>query len=906
MKKFSKQKIVDTYVELYYTYAKKYGKVALLYQNGGFYEIYGVENDEVILGNVSLICEEIQLTKSRANKKILENSKDNPLQIGFPILSLDSYVKKFIDHQYTIVVYSQTIREEDDKIIRVLDKIISPSTYTDIDEEDSANLVSVYVEKTKSNVIASVVNLDTTTGSCNCYYFGGTLNDVERHTSKLLRTLHTPKEILFIGEEKLDIALNAIKHNIVPDKVFFRPSYQNEFLSKIFSTQRTGQLSPIEYLNLEKYQSIVVSLIVALNFADEHDPSIIKKISKPKIHLDADSQLYMSHKTMSQLNVVSERSVKSLYDIINKASTIGGKRMLKKRLLTPITDVDILNKRYNEVETLDYKKYSELLKDISDLDRLHGRIFTGKLHPYELLILDTSYVNILKILSGDYPCNKSIDTKNIIKFKEFVDFYNYNIQLKKLSVTERKFYQDTINENIFYKNNDIDTIKRNLDDSWQNLNDYALEISKYIDKKQNLIKIEETATEGYYFSTTKTRFNSLMNAASGKYNFEVKSNTNNVKIFDSKIKKISNSIISLTKSLKDANKNKFIDFLQEITTKYQTCLKNIANYISYVDVVNASKKVAVLYNYCKPKILCSGTISFIKTKNLRHPILERISQEEFVPNDFELGDSGMLLYGINGVGKSIGLLSVGLATILVQAGFYAPATSFEYYPYKTLITKISMSDDLYKNQSTFTCEMLDLRDMLEMGDHNALILADELCSGTETNSAISLVSASILALSKKKASFLFTTHLHQLKEVEEIKSLTNVKFYHLSIEIKNGVIIYGRKLKSGTGESTYGIEIASQLKVGDSEFIKNAISIRKKIEGEALEILSTKQSRYNPDVYIHCCAKCGATENLETDHIKPQCKADENNMIGGYHKNSKYNLMVLCKRCHLKKTKNDR
>ena len=350
------------------------------------------------------------------------------------------------------------------------------------------------------------------------------------------------------------------------------------------------------------------------------------------------------------------------------------------------------------------------------------------------------------------------------------------------------------------------------------------------------------------------------------------------------------------------NKEKFLDLLEQITTEYQICLKNISNYVSHVDVVKSMAKVAKLYNYCRPQIEHSKK-SFIDSQEMRHPILERICEdEEFVTNDIVLGKDvkGILLYGVNGSGKSILLQSICLCDVMAQIGCYVPAKSFVYNPYKILITKIAMTDDLYKHQSTFTCEMNDLRYMLECGNENTLILADELCSGTETNSAIAIVSASINALSNKNASFLFTTHLHQLTKIDKVVNLSNIKFYHLSIEIDNGEIIYGRKLQSGSGSDIYGIEIAKQLKVGDASFMKTAISVRNTIEKMSQEILTTKQSRYNMDVYMDKCTKCGETDasRLHTHHIKHQSDADENKMINGYHKNSKFNLTVLCDNCH--------
>ena len=297
---------------------------------------------------------------------------------------------------------------------------------------------------------------------------------------------------------------------------------------------------------------------------------------------------------------------------------------------------------------------------------------------------------------------------------------------------------------------------------------------------------------------------------------------------------------------------------------------------------------------------------------MRHPIIERVSQTVFVPNDIHLGGdhpTGALIYGVNSSGKSIYLKSVCIAVILAQIGMFVPAKSFTFYPFERIITKISMKDDMYKNRSTFECEMHDLMQMLTYKGPRILICADELCSGTSTDDAIGLVSSAIKELTTAKANFIFTTHLHQLNSIPLVTDLSDqVTFNHMAVSLTNDASAgaeftkYERKLLPGSGSSSYGIEIAQKLKVGSSNFIKNAISVRKSLNPFArLTLVTTKASRYNKDVYVTACELCGARENLETHHIIPQVDADENGMLpDGRHKNDKTNLQVLCEVCHSK------
>ena len=378
MAKSFKKNILDRYIKLYDQYGQKYGKIALLYEIGSFYEVYGVENEKEVLGNVSQICNDIGLTKSRANKKILNNNRTNPLQAGFPSHSLDNFIKKLLKFQYTIIVYSQYGDEK--KKVRKLDKIVSPSTYIeDIGEDDSVNLVSLYIEEYGDKLEINMMILDLSTGKCVGYSIGDKKHETIKKISRILHTSYSPKEVIFIGykdgiEKELEIENCMIHKDDKIDKVIFRQSYQNEFLKKIFPN--CGSLSPIEYISMEKYPSLVVSFIQLLNFANEHDQSIVGKISRPQVK-EISQYMHLTHRTISQLNLVKtdDPKNKSLFDIINKTSTPGGKRLLKQRLLSPIVSPKQLKERYDEIEVMDFNRYEPYLENIADLDRLHRKLF---------------------------------------------------------------------------------------------------------------------------------------------------------------------------------------------------------------------------------------------------------------------------------------------------------------------------------------------------------------------------------------------------------------------------------------------------------------------------------------------------------------------------------------------------
>jgi DNA mismatch repair protein MutS len=196
---------------------------------------------------------------------------------------------------------------------------------------------------------------------------------------------------------------------------------------------------------------------------------------------------------------------------------------------------------------------------------------------------------------------------------------------------------------------------------------------------------------------------------------------------------------------------------------------------------------------------------------------------------------------------------------------------------------------------------MELRSIFKLADDKSLILGDELCSGTETMSAISIVSKSLDILSKKKSSYMITSHLHQLTDIPLVDSIVNLDIYHLKIKCEGGDLIYDRKLCKGSGPPIYGLKVCEAMGLSE-DFIKGSNEILDYITQKKDKILSTKKSQYSSKVFMDECKICKSTDNLESHHIKEQQTADDNNMIDHHHKNNKHNIVPLCKQCHDKVT----
>ena len=358
-------------------------------------------------------------------------------------------------------------------------------------------------------------------------------------------------------------------------------------------------------------------------------------------------------------------------------------------------------------------------------------------------------------------------------------------------------------------------------------------------------------------------------------------------------------------------------FLERLEIHCLAIIDKLKNFIAKVDVLQSKAYVAKTYGYCRPVIDDSESSShsprsFVSAKGLRHVLIEHIqTQELYVANDITLGKSGvsmgetgymgMLLYGTNAVGKTSLIRALGVAVIMAQSGMYVPCSAFTYCPYRAIFTRILGNDNLFKNLSMFAVEMSELRVILNSADEFSLVLGDELCSGTETESALSIFVSGLTDLHTKKATFLFATHFHEILKFDEIKALTKIAIRHMAVHYdrEQDCLVYDRLLREGAGNRLYGLEVAKSLHLPD-EFIERAYQIRNKYFPDMRGSLSSQSTKYNSAKLRGVCEMCKEDLAEEIHHLQEQHLADENGRIGSIHKNHPANLMSLCEKCHQK------
>jgi len=952
MKNNNKQKkisITEEYFSYHEKYTSKYGlNTIILLEVGSFYEMYSnpLNNKGPDLYKISEILNIIVTRKD----KTLPLSDSNVLMSGMPNHAISKFLKLLIDNNFIVVIFKQ--HKTIDGIYRSLEGIYSPSTFIDNITIENKYLMILYIEinfalnSSKPNISIGMSAIDISTGNVFWYesHGSGIINENESwEEAQRFYHFFRPIELIIYQinnttnqekiniNEKIDILPNQIMliyNKINPE--YIKLSYQTKLLKKVY--QQYTIESPIEYFNLDKYIYARIALINSFDYIFQHNENFIKELKIPQ-YFNEYKYMILGNNAQYQLNIVDyynwdkiESKFYSLNAVVNNCLTPMGKRMLKQRLCAPFTDIKTIESYYNLTELILKLQLWEnvrlYLKEICDFDKLFRKLSIKYIQPYELYLIYKSMENIIKIIKLLSESEFKIElykifTKNQIK--QFVDSINqienkFNIELLKqtnLIDIKNSFYLKGIYP-------DID----NILDQIENSIGLVDKLSKVLEETCNdvSLSVKRNDRDGYYINTTKIRGEKLESELKKlKKNFKLgnknvnynelifKYQSSSCKISYPGLSDHSDEIDVLYSNLDTKIKEYFYQDTMNWYDKNKSIFKDLINMIVQLDFITNNAFTSVKYHYVKPTIN-SSIDSYIHSQNLRHPIIERLIDFEYVPHDVKLDNEikGNLIYGFNSCGKSSYMKSVGLNLIMAQCGLYVAADSFEYSIYDSIYTRISGNDNLFKGQSSFIIEMNELRTILKKATSKSLIIGDEICRGTEYLSANSIVSATIIKLVEMGANFLFATHLHELKDIDEINSLGVIKFFYLSVEKHADELIFSRKLLEGTGEQIYGITVAQYI-LNDPAFINTVINIKNNLlekAGKNTKLLSVKKSNYNKEIYMDKCVICGNNNNLESHHINWQkdfilnINGHINNKKKHIVKDSIANLIVLCSKCH--------
>tara|TARA_A100001015_G_scaffold318228_1_gene437471 strand:- start:1574 stop:4480 length:2907 start_codon:yes stop_codon:yes gene_type:complete len=956
--------LVNTYFKDTCDLKEKFGKKSIVFiQVGAFYEVYGLLDPETNKISGSDISEFSSLCELAISKKNICIGKQNVLMAGVRDYMLDKYLRKMQGFGYTVAVYSQD--EKAAGTTRSLTGIYSPGTFFSSETQKlTNNTMSIWLEKIQKTIVVGISNIDIYTGKSFVFEYNQEFSTTPEAYDELERyiSIYQPSEIIVVHNLKASL-VNDILHFVdlqtecrhiinredktSPHKQKVlnceKQTYQREVIKKYFTIEEDN--------NLMQYPIGTQSYCYLLDFIFQHNPDLTRKIKMPQFE-NCTERLVLGNHSLKQLNIISSSlsggsgSNGSIVDFLNQCKTPMGKRKFNYMMVNPLTDPEKLESEYNYCDYVMKKEDSmtvrDMLTQMRDLEKLTRKTALKKLTPadcfhmsFSLGIASDVYSHIENDnVSSEYLFNFKKVSRDVNSFgREISEYINTVLVLDKIKDKNTLTFDDN-----FIKNGYDNTHDKYVE-QWYDSYDILIGIQKYFDEhvaqfeknkkntKTEYVKIHTTEKSGNSIICTSRRATILKQQLKGK-NLEdipyfsryakktksypvdvsklefVKSTASNVTIICDEIKKLCILIRSAKDTMLSSLSTIYTRFLNELFNKYTDKLDEIVTFVALVDYSYTRAFIAKKYNLCKPSIKKNVDKSFFDIKGLRHILIESLLRNEhYVTNDLELNSNnlGVLLYGTNAVGKSSFIKAIGITIIMAQAGFYVPCDSLSFYPYKHIFTRILGNDNLFKGLSSFAVEMLELKTILNMATKDSLILGDELCSGTESSSAMSIFISGIQHLYREESNFVFATHFHEITDFEEVNAMEKMNLMHMAVHYDKSKdkLVYDRKLKDGPGQSMYGLEVCKSLHL-PFEFLENANALRNKYNPQTGSILQWRQSRYNSKKLRGLCEECNQEFSTEVHHVAHQKDANDNGFIGSFHKNSLANLKSLCEKCHQK------
>ena len=892
--------MTELYRSFYTKYRPMYGPdTCVLLLVGKFYELFDYIDPQTQepLTPIKRVCQIMNIA-------LKEKPGHGPageigLWGGVPEQSLHKFAQTLTGQGWTVVVVDQVKDGANRVTDRIPTRILSPGTHVEMAGQERMSVAGLYISPSSATAIA--IN-DLTTGEVITY------ETAQADEILHLLQIYCVKEIIVatstsatsstVEETRAKYGIRCGLH-LAPYTPLRGPAAE-EYFRRMF---RVKTLMPLRTaLGLQVSEQIDAALFVLLRFVEDHFPSQAERLTGHTSY-NPENHMRLSNNILEQLNIITGRGEKSVINLLDRTFSAIGKRALRERILRPITSLTQLQERWEQVrysmgiEQGKRKIIERDLRALYDIPRLHYKIASGSLGAEDILQLFHSYSAsaclIENLRGGPFTLCLHLESKISAYRKLFNATFDESKAAARSNEAPIGFLTAEAGPHTFAIEQYIEKITAD----WETVLE---KFAKSLGTSVESFALKLDSSGEYYLEAPRSLTKVLEQMAKNTTNNPVKSlsieskKSGPIRVtfaeFYEFSEKLRTSFIRLNSTLAKETLT--------VCDRLWECVKDVqgewVDWLGSVDVTFAFSAVGAAYNWCIPSL---G--DHLEIEGLRHPLLEtQQTRESYVKHDISL-NGGWLIYGVNASGKSSLMKAVGIAVILAQAGCPVPASAMRIRPYDAAFSRIWNNDNIWAGLSSFAVEVQELAEILKLSTANSLVLGDEVCSGTESSSATSLVAATLEHLQAKGTHFMFATHLHDLMKVPGLlcSEEKTLKVWHLRvITTLDGKLIYDRTLQPGSGKSTYGLEVAKAMGL-PTELMLRAYAIRRHLGGEVSADEAPK-SAWNALIRRETCEHCknSFVRGLEVHHIHERADG------GG---NSLRNLAVLCEDCHDKHHANE-
>ncbi len=771
----------------------------LLFRMGDFYELF-FEDAEVASKVLGIVLTSKPMGK---NHRV-------PMA-GVPVKAAEGYIAKLLKAGYRVAICEQIGEPRPGKgpMKREVVEVITPGTI----------LEPSLLQEKEFNYIASlapapdrygVALLDLTTGDFALFEADPVRARVELEKRRVAEVI-LPEDLEFEMEQ--------------PPAVYTLPPWHFDPETAQRNLREFFQVQSLEAFEVQHLPLALGAAHALLEYVRERKPGMLEHL-KGLRRLPLEDRMYLDRATLKNLEVLEPIHPEgtSLVEVIDETLTAMGGRFLREALVAPLLDVSTIRTRLSRVQAFVedpslLETVRQVLDEIPDLERTVARVSARKSGPREVRKLADAirkFEDLRNVLGSQEILAPLVsDAPTLTDLAE--DIEQTLVDDPPVSTRDEAFIRSDASPEL-----------RELRDLAHNSKTHLLRLEQQERERTGIpnLRIGFNNVFGYYIEVTKAHLHRVP-----EHYIRKQTLVNAERFITPELKELEARILSAEERARKLELELWNALRERILARAQE-LKTIANRIAELDFYQALATVARKRKYVRPEIREDGVLEILEG---RHPIVEAMSSEPFVPNDTKMNLTTHRIYiltGPNMSGKSTYLRQVALIVLLAQIGSFVPAKRAEIGIVDRIFTRIGASDDLARGVSTFLAEMIETAQILRNATERSLIILDEVGRGTSTYDGFAIAWAVVEYILKRiGAKTLFATHYHQLSQLG--KRFPGVQNYTLQVKEWEGKVVFLRKVVPGETDRSYGIHVA-QLAGIPEEVVVRAREVQEDLEREGI------------------------------------------------------------------------
>ena len=767
---------------------EKYKDCIIFYRLGDFYEMFFEDAKEV--------SQLLDLTLTGRDCGLEERAP----MCGVPYHAADTYIARLVALGKKVAICEQLTEPTPGRgmVERDVIRVVSAGTLIEdalLDEKKNNYIACAFCEGSRR----ALAWADITTGEFSARVFAGE-NALDESLEELVKL--APAEVICNDGYLLGTKGKAALRSLPAFSCYVPWAFSQRHAEKDLLEQLGCKT--LEPFGLAGAPAAVCAAGALIEYLRETQKHALRIIDGIRLVRDGETMM-LDPAAVSDLELVRTlgdgKKRGSLLWLLDKTRTAMGARRMHKLILNPLRKKEDIDARLDGVEelynaTVIRSGIADTLRGIRDIERIAGKISNNNLNPRDCESLGASLAlvpNLKFQLSGFHSRIVSSIAAALGDFSALTDLLQRAfVENPPIAVKEGGFIRQGYDREL---------------DELRDIRDNGARVIAEIEAREREktgiknLRIKYNRVFGYSIEVT--------NSFKDKVPYEYKRRqtlANAERYITDELKQAEDRILTSTEKSLRLELELFERIKNELMVQL-SALKRLSGAIAMLDCLVAFASLAKESGYCRPQIVEEG--GALRIAEGRHPVVEALSKERFVPNDTALdGETRtMVITGPNMAGKSTYMRQNALIVLMAHIGCFVPAKSARIPVVDRIFTRVGASDNLILDQSTFMVEMTEVASIIRSATQNSLLILDEVGRGTSTFDGLSIAWAVLEYLTEHiRAKTLFATHYHELTELEG--KIEGVKNYKVTVRETGEGILFLRKIVRGGANKSFGIEVA--------------------------------------------------------------------------------------------------